>query len=66
MARQSTLHVVVLNGYAMVEESHRVGNRLEYRPIPTGALKVPYPEGTDLLMVSVTVQPDKNRPCERR
>ncbi len=48
--------MVVLDRYAMVAESHWVGNRVEYSLISAGALEVPYPEGTDLLMVSVTVQ----------
>jgi hypothetical protein len=40
----------------MVEESHWVGNRVEYRLIPARALEVLYPKGTDLLLVSVTFQ----------
>jgi hypothetical protein len=35
----------------MVEESHGVGNRVEYRLIPARALEVLYPEGTYLLIV---------------
>ena len=41
----------------MGEESHRIGNRVKYRLIPARALELLYPEGTDLLLVSVTVQP---------
>ena len=48
--------MLVLDRYAMGEESHWVGNRVEYRPIPARALDVLYSEGTDLLLVSVTVQ----------
>ncbi|MBA3610716.1 MAG: hypothetical protein H0W54_04780 [Rubrobacter sp.] len=47
---------MVLDRYAMVEESHWVGNRVEYRLIPSRALEVLCPEGTDSLLVSVTVQ----------
>ncbi len=47
--------MLVLDRYAMVEESHRVENRVEYRLIPARALELLCPEGTNLLLVSVTV-----------
>jgi hypothetical protein len=48
---------MVLDRYAIVEVSHWVGNRVEYRLIPARALEVLYPEGTDSLLVLITVQP---------
>ncbi len=52
--------MVVLDEYAMVEERPWIGNRVEYRLIPARTLEVLYPEGADLLLLSVTVPPDEN------
>ncbi len=49
--------MLVLDRYAMGEESRWVENRVEYRLIPARALELLCPEGTNLLLVSVTVLP---------